>query len=172
MSALVLIGPMGAGKTSIGRRVAKALGLPFTDSDAAIVRAHGPIQAIFAASGEAHFRELEREAVRESLATGGVVALGGGAILHPQTREDLTAHRVVLLTVDPRTVAGRVRGSARPLLAGDDAVARWEEIYQSRRALYEAAADVVFDTSRGPLQGIVDAVVEWARTTTPQEEHE
>jgi hypothetical protein len=65
--AIVLIGPMGAGKTSVGKRVAKRLGLPFTDSDAAIVREHGPIETIFATHGEAHFRELEREAVADAL---------------------------------------------------------------------------------------------------------
>ena len=87
--AIVLIGPMGAGKTSIGKRVAKQLGLRFADSDAAVVRAHGPIDRIFAEYGEPHFRELERAAVAEALRAGGVVALGGGAVLHPQTQRDL-----------------------------------------------------------------------------------
>lgn len=161
--ALVLIGPMGAGKTSIGRRVAKALGVPFTDSDAAIVRAHGAIEAIFADHGEAHFRRLERDAVRAALATGGVVSLGGGAVLDPDTQADLAGHRVVLLTVEPGVVAGRVRDTKRPLLQGEDALARWREIYESRRPIYEGLADVVFDTSHGPLQDVVDAVVAWAR---------
>jgi len=160
---IVLIGPMGAGKTSIGKRVAKALQLPFYDSDAAVVRAHGPIDAIFAAHGEQHFRALEREAVRAGLDAGGVVALGGGAVLDPDTQADLAAHRVVLLTVSRDTIAGRIRGGTRPLLQDGDAVMRWGEVYESRRGLYERLADVTFDTSSGPLQDIVERVAQWAR---------
>ena len=159
--AIVLIGPMGAGKTSIGKRVAKQLGLRFLDSDAAVVRAHGPIDRIFADHGEAHFRELERTAVSEALREGGVVALGGGAVLHPETQRDLAEHRVVLLTVAPHNVAARIRGGKRPLLADGDAVARWQEIYAARRPIYERLADVVFDTSTGPLQDVADALAAW-----------
>lgn len=176
MSALVLIGPMGAGKTSIGRRVAKQLGMTFADTDAMIVRDHGTIQQIFTDHGEAHFRALERDAVRAALEVGGVVALGGGAVMHPDTRAALAEHRVVLLTVDAETLASRLRNtsrpvSSRPLLQGDDAIAQWQAIYAARRELYETAADVTFDTSRGPLQDIVDAVAEWASHTAPSEEH-
>ncbi|MCT9820120.1 shikimate kinase [Microbacterium sp. W1N] len=163
--AIVLIGPMGAGKTSVGKRAAKALGIPFYDSDAAVVRAHGPIAEIFTTHGEEHFRALERDAVAAGLAQGGVVALGGGAVLDPQTQQQLAGHRVVLLTVDPAIVAGRIRGAARPLLNDDvdDPVARWNAVYDARRELYTRLADVTFDTSTGPLQGIVDAIVDWAR---------
>lgn len=163
--AIVLIGPMGAGKTSIGKRVAKQLGLRFADSDAAVVRAHGPIDRIFAEYGEPHFRELERAAVAEALRAGGVVALGGGAVLHPQTQHDLTDHRVVLLTVSPHNVAARIRGGKRPLLADGDAIARWHEIYAARRPVYERLADVVFDTSTGPLQDVADALAAWVAGT-------
>ena len=159
--AVVLIGPMGSGKTSIGRKAARALGLPFFDTDAAVVREHGPIEQLFVEQGEAHFRELEREAVVAGLRGGGIVSLGGGAVLHPQTRAELAAHRVVLLTVSPRVVAGRVRDSNRPLLQGDDAVERWTAIYEARRPVYEELADVTFDTSTGPIQDVVDALVEW-----------
>ncbi len=162
-SAIVLIGPMGAGKTSIGKRVARSLGVPFSDSDADVVRQHGPIEALFAEHGEAHFRRLEREAVAACLQRGGVVALGGGAVLDPETQRDLAEHRVVLLTVGPQTIASRIRGSARPLLQGDDAVARWKTVYEQRRGLYESLADVTFDTSTGPLQNIVDQIAAWAR---------
>jgi shikimate kinase len=169
--AIVLIGPMGAGKTSIGRKVAKALGRSFYDSDAAVVREHGPIEKLFAEHGEERFRELERNAVAEGLVSGGVVSLGGGAVLHPATQADLAAHRVVLLTVSPKVVAGRVRDSARPLLQGDDAIARWTAILQERLPVYEALADVTFDTSSGPLQNVVDAIVAWvADPSDPSEE--
>jgi shikimate kinase len=159
--SVVLIGPMGAGKTSIGRKAAKALGVGFFDTDIAIAHAHGPIPEIFAESGEARFRELEREAVREGLATSGVVALGGGAVLHPATRADLARHPVVLLTVDPRTVASRIRNTSRPLLQGDDALARWEHVAAERRELYDRLADVTFDTSSGHIRDIVAAVAAW-----------
>lgn len=168
--ALVLIGPMGAGKTSIGKRVARALGVPFYDSDAAVVREHGPIEGIFETHGEPHFRTLERAAVAAGLATGGVVSLGGGAVLDADTRADLRHHRVVLLTVSSRVVASRVRDSNRPLLQGDDAVARWTAIYEERRPLYEELADVTFDTSTGPLQQVVDAIVAWARGDQPHDD--
>jgi len=162
--ALVLVGPMGAGKTSIGKRVARALERPFFDTDIAIVRAHGPIEEIFAEHGEAHFRALERDAVREGVATGGVVSLGGGAIVDPATRQVLGAHLVVLLTVDAHVVAGRIRDTTRPLLQSDDALGRWIEINNARRPLYDEVADVTFDTSHGPLQAVVAAVVDWAQT--------
>ncbi|MFT3799008.1 shikimate kinase [Microbacterium sp.] len=164
--AIVLIGPMGAGKTSIGKRAASRLGVPFTDTDALVVRDHGPIDAIFASHGETHFRSLERAAVASALSDGGVVALGGGAVLDADTQRDLAGHRVVLLTVGPQTIASRIRGARRPLLAsadGSDAVARWQEIYAARRPVYERLADVTFDTSSGPLSQIVDAVVEWVQ---------
>ena len=173
-SAVVLIGPMGAGKTSVGKRVAHALDVPFFDTDASIVRSHGPIARLFEEHGEAHFRTLEREAVEEGLAAGGVVSLGGGAVLDAATRSDLAHHRVVLLTVAPRVVALRVRGSSRPLLQGEeDAMGRWIRIYEERRPLYEELADATFDTSSGPLQNVVDRIVAGVRgdaeTTEPHE---
>lgn len=168
--AIVLIGPMGAGKTSIGRRIAKTLGVAFYDSDAAVVREHGPIDALFAARGEAHFREIERAVVATGLAQGGVVALGGGAVLDPDTQAALAGHAVVLLTVGPQAVESRIRGGRRPLLADADPVARWHEIHAARRPTYERLADVTFDTSTGPLQDVVDAIAEWARRDAARHE--
>lgn len=162
--AIVLVGPMGAGKTSVGRRVARDLQRPFSDTDSLIVRDRGPIAQLFASHGEARFREIERGAVLEALAQGGVVALGGGAVLDADTRADLAAHHVVLLTVSPRIVRARIQGASRPLLAdGDDPVARWESIMASRSALYAEVADVTFDTSSGPLSQVVSDIVSWVR---------
>jgi len=161
---------MGAGKTSIGRKAAKALGVGFFDTDVAISSRHGPIPEIFATHGERRFREWEREAVREGLETSGVVALGGGAVLHPDTQSDLADHPVILLTVDPRTVAGRLRNTmTRPLLQGDDALAQWEHVAAERRELYERLADVTFDTSTGHIRDIVAAVAAWVHDRWAQE---
>ena len=160
---------MGAGKTSIGRRVARALDEPFQDTDKIIVRDHGPIPEIFATHGEAYFRALERGAVADAVARGGVVALGGGAVLDPLTRERLAAHRVVLLTVSPQVVASRIHGDDRPLLAGEDPVERWTRIYEERRPLYESTAHIAFDTSSGPLAHVIDDIVAWARRVPAEE---
>ncbi|HEX5857147.1 MAG TPA: shikimate kinase [Microbacterium sp.] len=168
--ALVLVGPMGAGKSSVGRRVAKALGVGFFDTDVAIVRAHGPIPDLFRAQGEAHFRALERAAVREGLATGGVVALGGGAVLDADTRSELRAHDVVLLTVEPRVVATRLRDTTRPLLQGEDPIAEWTRISVQRAPLYAEVADATFDTSSGPLGDVASAIVAWARSRSDRPE--
>lgn len=168
-SAIVLVGPMGAGKTSIGKRVAKALELGFVDTDAVVVRSHGAIADIFAAQGEARFRELEREAVSQALAHGGVVSLGGGAVLDSETRADLRCHRVALLTVSPSLVAGRIGGGHRPLLAAEeDPVVRWRRILEERLPLYREVADATFDTSHGPLSDVADQIAAWARTAAPK----
>lgn len=168
--AIVLIGPMGAGKTSVGRRVARALGLSFVDTDKIVVRDHGPISELFTSHGEAHFRAVERAAVAEALASGGVVALGGGSVLHADTRADLIDHRTVLLTVAPHIVSSRIGGGARPLLAGEDPVERWTRIFEERRPVYEEVADITFDTSSGPLADVVAQIVAWVQSETETEE--
>jgi len=169
--AIVLIGPMGAGKTSVGRRVARTLELSFADTDKLVVRDHGPIPELFVRYGESHFRRLERAAVQEALATAGVVALGGGAVLDPHTQEELRDHRVVLLTVQPHIVASRIGRDDRPLLAGENPVDRWNRILDERLPLYERLADIVFDTSSGPLADIVTHIVDWARHDAAAREH-
>ncbi|MFE6994699.1 shikimate kinase [Microbacterium sp. NPDC057659] len=160
---LVVVGPMAAGKTSVGRRVARTLEVPFIDTDKRIAAAHGPIPELFEAHGEAHFRELEREAVAGALAEGGVVSLGGGAVTDAGTRTLLSGHPVVYLTVTAAAVAARITGGGRPLLAGEDPVARWEEIFQARRGLYEEVADLTVDTSKRPMRKIADEIAQWRK---------
>jgi len=160
---LVLVGPMGAGKTSVGRRVARRLGVAFIDTDKRIVAAHGPIPDLFETHGEEHFRALERDAVAAALNDGGVISLGGGAVTDAGTRELLRDHAVVYLMVTPDAVAERILGTGRPLLAGEDPVARWTEIFEQRRNLYDEVATVTFDTSRRPMQRIAEEIVRWRR---------
>lgn len=159
---VVLIGPMGAGKTRMGKRIARRLGTGFTDTDAVIVAEHGPIAAIFAEHGEPYFRSLERAAVAHALTGGDVVALGGGAVLDPQTRAELAGHRIALLTVSPEAVAPRLDGGKRPLIA--DGIEDWKRIYAERQAVYEELAGARFDTSFRRADDVVEEVVAWATT--------
>lgn len=166
---LVFIGPMAAGKSKIGRLVARRLDVPFIDTDKVIAAHHGPITEIFAEQGEPAFRAFERDAVAEALRGDAVVSLGGGAVLHPDTRRALADHTVVLLTVTRDAVARRLLGSGRPLLAsaGDtsdsEAVERWAAIADARMPIYEALATETFDTSARPITQIADDIVTWAR---------
>ena len=161
---LVLVGPMGAGKTSVGRRVARALEVPFIDTDRRIVAAHGPIPALFSSRGEAVFRRIEREIVAEVLAEGGVISLGGGAVTQAETRALLQDVPVALLSVSAEAVADRIRAGGRPLLAGDDdPVIRWQRIFDERRAWYDEVADVEFDTSRRPMARIAEEITMWRK---------
>lgn len=165
--AVVLIGPMGAGKTSVGRKVAKMLGVSFTDTDKRIAAEHGPIPELFARHGEAHFRELECAAAAHALAEGGVISLGGGAVTSAQTRDLLRQHPVVFLSVSADVVPERIRSGNRPLLAGDgDPVAKWNEIYEQRRGWYEEVATVTVDTSHRPMHRIAEEVAAWRRKLT------
>ncbi|WP_370544731.1 shikimate kinase [Frigoribacterium sp. VKM Ac-2530] len=162
---VAMIGPMGAGKSSIGKKLSRRLGVGFLDTDRLLVQRHGPVAEIFARDGEPRFRELEREVVAEALASTGVVSLGGGAVLDPLTRERLRGASVVLLTVTPEAVADRLAGSSRPLLAqgGMDA---WRAIALEREPVYRSLADVVVDTSRRPVSHVVDDVVAWLAAAT------
>ncbi len=155
---------MAAGKSSVGRSVARMLGLPFRDSDRRIAAVHGPIPSIFAEHGEEHFRRVESAVIAALLEEPGVLALGGGAIVDPHTRAKLAGHPVVYLSVSPEVVASRLRGSGRPLLIGEDEpLVHWQRIYEQRRAWYEEVADVSFDTSHGPMRRVAERVAEWAR---------
>ena len=144
--AIALTGPMGSGKSAVGRALARALGWPFVDADEAIVeRAGKPIAAIFADSGEAAFRQLERETIADLLEQRPLVlALGGGAFLDPETRARCLAPGClsVYLATRPETSWRRIRagnGPARPLLQVDDPLEQLRSILEQRRPLYEQA---------------------------------
>jgi shikimate kinase len=161
--SLVLIGPPAAGKSRIGKRVARILSLPFIDTDKLIVEAHGPIPDIFATLGEPHFRTLERAEVVRALGVDAVVSFGGGAMLDPDTQHDLASHPVVLLTVQPHAVISRLGGNKRPLVPDIDA---WLALYERRRDLYTRLADHTVDTTDRPTDLIAAEIADWARANS------
>jgi shikimate kinase len=146
---VVLVGPPGAGKSTVARELAGLLGVTARDTDADVEAAAGMAVAdVFVEHGEARFRELERAAVAEALATHpGVLALGGGAPVDPDTRALLAAHRVAFLDVSLPAASRRIGLDApRPLLL-DAPRAAWKRLMADRRPVYEAVADTVVDTS-------------------------
>ncbi|HKT05481.1 MAG TPA: shikimate kinase [Rugosimonospora sp.] len=157
----VIVGPPGSGKTTVGELVAQARGVPFRDTDGDIVAVAGkPIPEIFFDEGEDHFRALERTAVAEALAGfGGVLALGGGAVLAPATRELLRGHTVVFLSVELADAAARVgmQSGARPLLAINPR-ATLKHLLDQRRPLYEEVATVIVKTDGREPVGIAAEV--------------
>ena len=162
---VVLIGPPGAGKSRIGKKVAKYLDRDFIDTDSVIVAENGPIADIFSTSGEAAFRMIEREVVARSLSSDGVVSLGGGAVIDQETRAELRSHRVGLLTVSAEAVSRRISGQRRPLLAAestDDRLAAWQRLVDSRLAVYESLATRTWDTSVRPITAIAREIADWA----------
>jgi shikimate kinase len=164
---LVLIGAPAAGKSRIGKKLARILGVPFTDTDTEVVRAHGPIPEIFASHGESQFRTLERLAVEHALIGSGVVAFGGGAVLDPRTREDIADIPVVLLTVEASAVTARLANGKRPLVSS---IESWQALVESRRELYESLADFRIDTSHRPTELIATEIAQWARARSHQKD--
>jgi shikimate kinase len=162
---LVLVGPPGAGKTSVGRRVAEQLGVGFRDTDDDVVELAGkPISDVFVDEGEEHFRALERSAVRAALEEHtGVLSLGGGAVLAAQTRSLLQDHEVVLLDVDLASATQRIGlNRDRPVLALNPR-ATLRVLLDERMPLYREVARHVVDTSRTPLEAVVEQVLQVAR---------
>ncbi|WP_442938453.1 shikimate kinase [Nocardioides sp. Soil805] len=145
---VVLVGPMGAGKSTVAALLGEAWGLEVRDTDTDIEAISGrTIADIFVESGEKHFRALEAIAVADALAThDGVLALGGGAVLDPATRSMLTGHRVVFLRVGLSEAVKRVGlGVGRPLLLGN-VRSRIKTLLDERTPVYESVATLVVDT--------------------------
>ncbi len=160
MTLVVLVGPMGSGKSTVARLLATAYGVTVRDTDTDVEAAAGrSISDIFVDSGEAHFRELERAAVGEALAShDGVLALGGGAVLDPATRELLADHRVVFLRVGLSEAVKRVGlGTSRPLLLGN-VRSRIKALLDERTPVYESVADLVVDTDQRSPEDVADEI--------------
>jgi shikimate kinase len=149
----VLIGPPGSGKSTVAARLADRWNVTARDTDVDVVEIDGrEIGEIFVESGESVFRQIEREAVHDALAShGGVLALGGGAVLDVDTQSELrkySAHGgiVVFLNVGVATAARRVGlAQSRPLLAGSPRAA-WRRLMEERRATYESLATMIVET--------------------------
>ncbi|MBV8965180.1 MAG: shikimate kinase [Mycobacteriaceae bacterium] len=164
----VLIGLPGSGKSTIGRRLARALGVGFQDTDAAIETKTGrTIADVFATDGEREFRRIEEQVVRTALAEhDGVLALGGGAITSPGVRDALHGHTVIYLEINASEGIRRTRGSTvRPLLAGPDPAAKYRALLADRAPLYRRAATMRVNTNRRNPGAVVRHIV--ARLQNP-----
>lgn len=157
----VLVGAPGAGKSSVGRRLAGKLGVDFADSDALVeARAGKPVSDIFVSDGEVAFRDLERTEIAAALDSfDGVLSLGGGAILDETTRAALRDQRVIWLQVDLTNATQRVgMNSARPLLLGN-VRGTMLAMLEARTPLYEEVADARIDTSGRSIKEVVAEAV-------------
>lgn len=171
--SLVMIGLMGAGKTTVGRRVAQRLGLPFSDADNEIERAAGKtIPEIFEDHGEQHFRDGERRVIARLLDSGQqVIATGGGAFMNEQTRINISETGIaVWLRADLDLLMKRVlRRSNRPLLNTSDPEAVMRKLIDQRYPVY-ALADVIVDSRDVPHNTIVNDVLNAILELEPESE--
>ncbi|BBC97157.1 shikimate kinase [Streptomyces griseofuscus] len=159
---LVLVGPMGVGKSTVGRLLAERLDVGYRDTDDDIVAAEGrEISEIFVDEGEEHFRALEKAAVATALAEHrGVLALGGGAVLDADTRALLAPHPVVYLSMDVEEAVRRTGlNVARPLLAVNPRK-QWRELMEARRHLYEEVATAVVTTDGRTPEEVTQAALD------------
>jgi shikimate kinase / 3-dehydroquinate synthase len=155
---VVLVGFMGAGKTTVGHIIAERLGQPFVDSDVLIEqRAGRDIRDIFVTEGEAYFRELEHATVADLVrGRDAVVSLGGGAVEDPRTREVLRDARVVYLRVSYDEALSRVQADEyRPMLRRPDIA----EVYKRRLPAYEDVSALIIDTDGRPPDAIAREVL-------------
>ncbi|MFI9820161.1 shikimate kinase [Streptomyces sp. NPDC052013] len=159
---IVLVGPMGVGKSTVGRLLADRLGVGYRDTDDDIVAEQGrSIADIFVDEGEPAFRAIEQRAVRTALAEHeGVLALGGGAVLDADTRALLAGQRVVYLSMDVEEAVKRTGlNAARPLLAVNPRK-QWRELMEARRHLYEEVATAVVPTDGRTPEEVTEAALD------------
>jgi shikimate kinase len=158
-----LIGPMGSGKTAVGRYLARLLDLTFYDSDSEIERRTGvDIPFIFEKEGEAGFRQREREAIEILTAMDRIVlATGGGAVLLPENRRHLAERgRVIYLETSVAQQAERVKqGRNRPLLSNVDTSTKLEQLMDERNPLYSEIADVVVSTDGRKVRSVAEDIL-------------
>ncbi|WP_428420123.1 shikimate kinase [Methylibium sp.] len=160
---LVLVGLPGSGKSSVGRVLARRLGIDFTDSDAVIEQRIGePIRCFFEREGEGRFRDLEQEVIAELCASRpGVLATGGGAVLREANRQALhNGGTVLYLRSSPEELHRRLRhDTQRPLLQVKDPRAKLQQLYRERDPLYRETAHFVIETGRPTVQTLVGMIL-------------
>ena len=155
---VVLIGPMGVGKTTIGKKLARRLDLAFVDTDVLVTGLHGEIPQIFETQGEAKFREYEERALASALSTVQVIATGGGAVLSGTNQRAMEDAIVIYLSTNGLHMRSRLSNGNRPLLK--NGLSDWKEIYESRKPLYERLATFEIDTSAAGLGKTLDSICE------------
>lgn len=158
---IALVGMPGGGKSTVGRHLARQIGVPFVDSDNEIeARLGEPIKRFFDREGEARFRDLESEVIEEILARPQefVLATGGGAVLRDRNRELLHSRATVLyLRSTPEDLFRRLRhDTTRPLLQVRDPMAKLRELHQQRDPLYRRCAHYVLESARPSVHGLVN----------------
>ena len=151
--SIVLVGPMGAGKTTLGKRLAKILELPFVDTDKLVSSEHGSIKDLFASKGESYFRELETEALAHALEGQSVVATGGGIVLAEANRSLLLQNATIFLDTNMEFVLRSLNVSKRPLLK--DNPQNWEKIYRDRLPLYKEVSVATVNTANTSIGAIM-----------------
>ena len=159
MIRIWLVGMMGTGKSSAGKLAAELADAPFHDTDdLAVVRSGVTIGTLWEEEGEAAFRRLESEVIAELASAQGIVATGGGAIIDPANRSNMTG-TVVWLTARPETIVERTgTGGDRPLLAGDGVAKRIAELIQERSPAYEEVATHRIDTDGLTITEVADEI--------------
>jgi shikimate kinase len=155
---VVLIGPMGVGKTTIGKKLARRLNLEFVDTDVLITEEHGVISSIFESLGESKFREFEEQALAQALTKVQVIATGGGAVLSGHNQRLLENSTVIYLSTSGLHMKSRLANGNRPLLK--NGFSDWKAIYESRKPLYERLATFEIDTSAAGLGATLDLICE------------
>lgn len=168
----VLVGLPGSGKSTIGRRLAKALGVGLLDTDVAIEQRTGrSIADIFATDGEQEFRRIEEDVVRAALADhDGVLSLGGGAVTSPGVRAALAGHAVVYLEISAAEGVRRTGGNTvRPLLAGPDRAEKYRALMAKRAPLYRRVATMRVDTNRRNPGAVVRHILSRLQVPSPSE---
>ncbi|MDQ6966014.1 MAG: shikimate kinase [Mariprofundaceae bacterium] len=162
----ILIGLMGCGKSSIGRRLSKELKMPFIDLDDVIVEQAGmSIPEIFARHGEDYFRDLESVALANYIGQRVILASGGGVVMREINRKVLKSHPpVIWLKAPPEFIAARIAGDPnRPLIAGQDALRRLTELAAIRYPLYKECADLVIDREIMDKDLITEQIIKYLK---------
>jgi shikimate kinase len=169
---LVLVGLMGVGKTTVGRRLARRLNIPFVDADTEIEKAAGcSINDIFEFHGEATFREGERRVIKRILeGAPKVISTGGGAFIDPEIRSRIRSKALsIWLRADLETILKRVkRNNNRPLLTGADPGTTLRRLMAERDPIY-AEADLVVDSGDTAIDKVVDTILDALRERTPED---